>query len=226
MPEPTFEWVDIDLIEPNPWNPNVMDDEMYAKAIESIHEFGFVDPVTCRTEFRSDDRLVYEIIDGEHRWKAGHDHGTCIKAKKGGGWERHGGLRQLPIANLGVVTDDVAQQLTIVLNETRGTYDPKRMGELLTDLVTVKPLADLVRVLPFDRPKFEELAELPKVDWGAVAPRTTSPKGEGERWVERVYRLPAEAAETLDAAIRRAREDDGSNDWQALRTIAERFLGA
>lgn len=222
--EPSFEWVEIDLIEPNPWNPNAMDDEMYAKAIESIHEFGFVDPVTTRVELKPDNSHFHQIIDGEHRWRAAHDHGTCIRAKKGGGWERHGGLRQLPIANLGVITDEVAQQLTIVLNETRGKYDPKRMGKLLIELVAVKPLAELVNVLPFDKPKFEELAALPSVDWGAVAPKQSASAGRGERWVERVYRLPAEAASVLDQAIKRVREDDGATDWQALQRISEEFL--
>lgn len=220
MPEPTFEWVDIDLIEPNPWNPNEMDAEMRTNTIESIHEFGFVDPVTVRA-LTGD---TYQLIDGEHRWDVAHGHGTCVKAKKGGGWERHGGLRQLPIANLGILEDEVAQQLTIVLNETRGTYDPKKMGSLLVELVAVKPLAELVTVLPFDKPKFEELAALPKMDWNAVTPRSKTQSGQGERWVERVYRLPSEAAEPLDRAIRRCREDDGSTDWQALQRIAEEFL--
>ena len=171
------------------------------------------------------DVLFYELIDGEHRWKAAEDHGNCVRAKKGGGWERHRGLAKLPVTNLGVVTDDVAQQLTIVLNETRGTYDPKKMGELLVDLVAVKPMAELIAVLPFDKPKFEELAALPSIDWGAITPRRTpAPKGQGERWVERVYRLPAKAAETLDQAIRRVHEDDGSSDAEALATIAEHFL--
>lgn len=225
MTEPTFEWIDIDRIRPNPWNPNAMDDEMYAKAIESIHEFGFVDPVTCRTELDIGDVLFYELIDGEHRWKAGQDHGNCVRGKKRGTWERHRGLAKLPVTNLGIVTDDVAQQLTIVLNETRGTYDPKRMGKLLVDLVAVKPMADLVAVLPFDKPKFEELSALPSIDWGAVTPRRSpTQKGQGERWVERVYRLPAKAAETLDQAIRRVHENDGSSDAEALEAIAEHFL--
>lgn len=225
MPEPTFEWVARVRLQPNPWNPNSMPNDMYVKAIESIHEFGFVDPITCRTEWVRD-QLVYEIIDGEHRWRASEGHGRCVRAKKGGGWERHVGLDVLPITNLGVLTDEIAQQLTIVLNETRGTYDPKKMGELLVDLVAVKPLPELLAVLPFDKPKFEELARLPSVDWGAVAaaPRRSAP--EGERWVERVYRLPAEAAERLDDAIKTARqESDITNDWQALQRLADDFLG-
>src|SRR5678815_835638 len=234
MAEPTFEWVSIDLIEPNPWNPNVMAYEMYAKAIESIHEFGFVNPITVRTvingrvvgsQAKKDwlDAVRYQIIDGEHRWRAGKDHGACVRAPKGGGWERHGGLQLLPITNLGDVPDEEAQQLTIVLNETRGTYDPKKMGALLVDLIAIKPLAALTNVLPFDKARIEELAELPSVDWEDVSFKAKRGPGE-ERMVERVYRLPIEAADALDRAIQRCREDDGSSDAQALQTIAQSFL--
>jgi hypothetical protein len=221
MPDPQFEWVDLDLLRPNPWNPNAMDEAMYASAIESIHEFGFVDPVTVRSEdpdrLTIEDVVHYEIIDGEHRWKAAHDHGACIRIE--GGWEHHG-LRQVPVTNLGVVSDEDAKQLTIVLNETRGTYEPKKMGALLVELVAMKPLPDLLAVLPFDKPKFEELAALPSVDWSAVRPKAPAAPS-GARWVERVFRLPAEAAEPLDQAIAATGE---TTDWQALRIITEHFL--
>jgi len=229
MSEPTFEWVDIGSISPNPWNPNAMEPEMYAKAIESIHEFGFVDPLTVRTTIglspsqgKGDwlDSVRYEIIDGEHRWKAAKDHGACIRAKDG--WERHRGLKRLPITNLGMVSDEDAKQLTIVLKETRGTYDPKKMGALLIDLIAIRPLAELTTVLPFDKAKIEELAELPTVDFESVAFRAKT--GEGDRWVERVYRLPGEAAEALDRAVKRVKTSDGASDWQAIQRIAEHFL--
>ena len=240
MPELEFRQVDIGLITPNPWNPNVMDPDMYAKAIESIHEFGFVDPVTVRRTLHERfevstieqlgknernwlDAVRYQIIDGEHRWKAAKDHGACTRAPKGGGWERHGGLSSLPVIDLGDVSEEDAQQLTIVLNETRGTYDPKKMGSLLIELVAVKPLAELATVLPFTKDKIEELAELPKVDWEDVRFKAKA-GGTTERWVERVYRLPTEAADALDRAIQRCREDDGATDAQAIQRIAEEFL--
>src|SRR6185312_654905 len=111
MPEPTFEWVPITLIEPNPWNPNAMDDVMYGKEIESIHEFGFVDPLTCRMIGE-----IRQIIDGEHRWRVAKDHGRCVRNANGVDWVEHLGLAELPVTNLGIVADTAAQQLTIVLN--------------------------------------------------------------------------------------------------------------
>ena len=216
MREPTFEWVAIDRLEPNPWNPNAMDDEMYAKAIESIHKFGFVDPVTVREVGIAG----YQIIDGEHRWKAGREHsGDCHD-------DYHVGMVQLPITNLGLIEDSIAKQLTIVLNETRGEYEPKRMGELLTSLLTIEPLPVLQKVLPFTPVQFEELTKLPTVDWDAIKPQHQVQGASAEKWVERVYRLPKDAAEKLDEAIREARDDASTPDWRSLQTIAERFLGA
>ena len=34
--------------EPNPWNPNKMDAFTYAKVIESLTTYGFIDPLTIR----------------------------------------------------------------------------------------------------------------------------------------------------------------------------------
>ena len=241
MSDPTFEWVAIDRIYPNRWNPNQMDPEMYAKAIESIHAFGFVDPVTVRTTVDGRvnattfaesakgeeawlDLARYQLIDGEHRWKAAKDHGDCVKGPEPGVWERHGGLSRLPITNLGQVDDETAKQLTIVLNETRGTFDPKKMGALLIDLVAIKPLAELARVLPFDKDRIAEMAELPKVDWQDV--RFTAKVGgpTADRWVERVYRLPIDTAELLDRAVDQVKTAEGANDWQAIQVIAESYL--
>ena len=65
-----FERVRKELILPNPWNPNRMTTEMYAKALESISEFGMIDPLLCR---EMGDH--YQIIDGEHRYRAACDLG-------------------------------------------------------------------------------------------------------------------------------------------------------
>lgn len=209
--DPTFDWVDIDLLEPNPWNPNAMDEAMFAKAIESIHRFGFVDPVTVRD---IEGRL--QIIDGEHRVRAAKDHsGACTKTD-------HVGMTQLPITNLGEVLDHVAKQLTIVLNETRGEFQPKRMGVLLTDLLAGEPLPHLLALLPFTKPQFEELAELPSVDWNAVTPQQVHGPAKN-RWVERIYRIDADEVAPLDEAIAHAKRDGAESDGDALLYLARSY---
>jgi hypothetical protein len=115
----------------------------------------------------------------------------------------------------------VAKQLTIVLNETRGSPDPGKLGELLMDLLTTELPTDLLAVLPFPEERFTELTKLAEFDWSAVA----EPKKTDTGWVERTYRLPKEAAEVIDSAIARVKDDSGSvKDWHALEYICADFL--
>lgn len=218
--DPELIWVDLDQLAPNPWNPNVMDDEMFGKAVESIHRFGFVDPITVRGAFGR-----FEIIDGEHRWKAAKVHsGGCRREK--GKYVEHVGMEQVPIINLGPLDDAIAQQLTIVLNETRGVPEPKKLGELLVTLLISEPLPKLAELLPLDEDRIIELAELPKVNWDDPTPKVTgSPRS--EKWVERVFRLPLAIAERFDEAIEHAKEyggAPGATEAEAIRRIAEDYL--
>lgn len=221
MPEPTFSYVDIDLLHPNPWNPNQMSEDMLGKEIESIHRFGFVDPITCREVGLND----YQIIDGEHRWRCAADHSdACVKVK--GKYTEHVGLRQLPITNLGMIDDHIAKQLTIVLNETRGEAEPKKLGQVLTNLLAGEPMAELLELLPFTQPQFEELAQLPTVDWGAmVSPKMGGPR-RAEQWVERVYRLRTDEAKALDGALAEAKSNGAQSDGEAIQRIAEEYTNA
>lgn len=217
MPDLAVLWVDIDLIEPNPWNPNRMSDDMLEKEIESVHRFGFIDPVTCR---RLGD--VFQLIDGEHRWSVAKSHsGACVSDGKGG-YTDHVGMRQLPVSDLGVVEDHIAKQMTIVLNETRGEAEPKKMGLVLIDLIAAEPLPLLTKVLPFTQDQISEMAELPRVDWNKL--EGSQPKKRDGSWVERVYRLPKDVATTLDEAIKAAKEEGAESDVEAIRKIAEEFL--
>ena len=53
---------------------------MYAKALESIEHYGFIDPLLVRQVSET----IYQIIDGEHRFRAGSDLGLdefpCVSA--------------------------------------------------------------------------------------------------------------------------------------------------
>lgn len=207
--EPVLRWVQTDALAPNDWNPNAMDAFMYDKALASISEFGFVDPITCRTLASG-----WEIIDGEHRWRAA----------------RQMNLATVPIFDLGVVPDDAAAQLTIVLNETRGSVDPRKLGALLRDLASRNSKEKLLATLPFSREAFERLSGTPSLDLSSIG--QPQPRLTGERpspWVERVYRMPSEAAEVIDRAIERVRydaDDERTPEWKALELIAADYLGS
>jgi hypothetical protein len=214
MTDPREQWLKPELLRPNPWNPNKMDEFMFQKELNSITRFGFVTPIIIRTTPEG----WYQIIDGEHRWKAA----------------KQLEMAEIPVWNLGVISDVDAKQLTVVLNETRGTAERDKLGELLKDLLTTETSQSLLDVLPFSVEQFGELAQLPKFDWNEFENQVTKPGSASTKgkWVERIYRMPVEAAEVLDDAIRKVKQnvdaeynDSEFSDWQAIELLAAEYLG-
>lgn len=199
-------------LRPNPWNPNVMDEQMRQKERASIQRYGFIDPITVRY---NPAQTPYEIVDGEHRFEEGRGLGMTV----------------FPCWNLGVVDDDTARELTPILNELRGRHDEKKLGDLLKDLMKRRDESDLRAIMPFDKARFDSLIGTKTIDWGALEQgRASGPmmgKPSGERWVERVYRMPADVAEVVDQAIERAKgEASADNDWQGLEFVCAEYLGS
>jgi hypothetical protein len=195
-------WVPLDRLVPNPWNPNRMDSFMYEKELASIRKFGMASPIVARAQGN-----VYEIIDGEHRLKALDQLGHT----------------EAPVWNLGPLPDPQAKQLTIVLNETKGSPEKQKLTELLQDLLKSEPTEDLLGVLPYSKEAFAELVNLPAFDWEEFENQT--PRKIEDSWVERIYRLPHDAAAVLDRAIAKAKDEEPIPDGIALERIAADYLG-
>lgn len=199
--------VRLDQLQPNPWNPNRQDAETFAKEKVSLRRFGFVVPIIVRPIPKTDP-ILFEIIDGEHRWKAANELG----------------MEYVPIFSVGPISDHEAMQLTIVLNELRGKPEEAKLGEVLKNLLASDTLDRLTEVLPYSKEQFGKIAKLPEFDWGRLQ-RANAERAE-RRWVERIFRLPKEVAETLDEAISQAKAGrDDIDDAQALETIAKEFIG-
>ena len=198
--------VPLEELKPNNWNPNRMDDFMFQKELASIAAFGFVDPITVRQ--LSDG--VFEILDGEHRWRAAQQLD----------------MKMVPVWNLGDIPNPVAKQLTIVLNETRGRADEDKLSHLLTDLLNSESSADLMENLPFDPERFRALTGS-DFDWQELENSSSNEQGEDPGgWVERIYRMPVDAAKVLDAALERIKGEDDMSDAQALEALAADYLGS
>lgn len=135
--------VELEKLEPNPWNPNVMTDLVLQKERESIELYGFIDPITVRPHptKRKRERGVLQIIDGEHRWRV---------------------ATEMELVTVPVVVLDIdtvaAKKLTIILNETRGEADTLDLAKLLKDLSSSHASADeLLQALPFTSRDLDEL---------------------------------------------------------------------
>lgn len=205
--------VDPAEISPNPWNPNVESPFIYERVKRSIRTYGMVTPPVVRRDPTNPKKL--QIVNGEHRWRAWSE-------------ERPGeAIRITLIENEdgSIPRDDVAQRLTLLLN-AQGQNDDLRLAELLADLAQV-PDIDLTGELPFTEAELEHLSSLTGFDFsGEIERGPGKEKGEDDErpWATLSYDLPADAADVVRKAIKKALENDREADWMGLERIAADFL--
>lgn len=208
MTVPTFAQIPAAYLAANPWNPNKMTAFMYEKAVESLKEFGFIAPVIVR-QLGPD---FYQIIDGEHRFRAALSLGWV----------------EIPCVLVEELSEAQAKKLTVVLNELHGQLDPGKLSDLLGDLADSGEIADLFSSMPFTSDVLKGFVGLEGIPLPAPV-KHERPKRE-ERWTERTFRMPAAVDEVVREALDRARDatlaEDGGplEDWQALERVCAEYL--
>jgi len=207
------EWVDIDSVEPNTWNPNVQSEFIYQKTRESLLEFGWVDPATIRER----DDGSYEIIDGEHRWKIGRELAPLIK-RRGNGYfitikddtgeekeyrvNKEWGQGKMPVINLGKIDDDTAKELTVILNNTRGEPDVLKLADLIGALDTAIGRPDLERLMPYPAEELASLIELINYEFNPQAPEP-EPDAPKTKWERMLFLIPEDALPIIESELDR-----------------------
>lgn len=109
--------IDVAKIRPNPWNPNKMTDEKFAQAVENVRRFGFNGATLLRKLDEPEGDVEYEIVDGEHRWRAATE--LSLKA--------------IPCIVREFTTAEAKAQ-TLAMNEIRGTMDPEKVAQLVREI--------------------------------------------------------------------------------------------
>ena len=104
------EYVAIDEIKPNSYNPNRQDAKDFELLCRSIREDGFTQPVIVHRDTR-------EIVDGEHRWRAA----------------RELGMDEVPIVYVDM-SEEQMRVATLRHNRARGSEDVDLGAQLLRDL--------------------------------------------------------------------------------------------
>jgi ParB-like chromosome segregation protein Spo0J len=107
------EYLPVDAVRPNAYNPNRQSDHDFELLCKSIAEDGFTQPIVVL-------RSTKEIVDGEHRWRA-------CKAL---------GYAEVPV----VLTDMTPEQMRIATlrhNRARGSEDAVLAAEVLKELASL-----------------------------------------------------------------------------------------
>jgi len=106
----TIEYVSIDSIRPNDYNPNRQSEHDFELLCRSMMEDGFTQPIIVIKSNR-------EIVDGEHRWRAA----------------KTVGYKEIPVVFVDM-TPEQARISTLRHNRARGTEDFNLSAQVLRDL--------------------------------------------------------------------------------------------
>lgn len=105
--------VPVDDLHPNSYNPNVVPDMIFEEILKDIRKNGFIGAIVVRTRPEGG----YEIVDGEHRYKAA----------------KQLGFKEIPVI-VREYDDDTARINTFRWNHERGFFDAIKTADLIRDL--------------------------------------------------------------------------------------------
>lgn len=202
-----YQRIDITLIDPNPWNPNEQTDFMFDKQKVSMSEFGSIVPIIVREK-----NGRYEIVDGEHRYKASLQLGA----------------KQISVNNLGKVDDHVVMRLTDILNSLKGKNNQDKLAELLNSLKNEVSVEELIRTMPYQESEIQAMISHTEIDWKSIEAEIKQPQvlqtvldkpkivdspyknewviGESNGYSTRSIRIPKEEMDELEFQINRIKK--------------------
>jgi hypothetical protein len=134
MPTTLLQDIDPRLLQPNPWNTNVVSPDNEAKIDASVKRLGMFKPIIVRT--LPDGTL--QILGGAHR------RDSAIRLH----------MTTVPVINLGIIDDKKAKEVGIVDNGRYGEDDTLGLAELLESLGSPGELAEF---MPFTNADFESI---------------------------------------------------------------------
>lgn len=119
--------VSVERLQPNPWNTNIVSPDNEKRIEESIKRLGLFKPILVREL----DGGRLEILGGQHRWEVA----------------KRMGHEEIPIINLGSISETKAKEIGLVDNGRYGEDDTLQLGALLSELGDVD---DLSTFLPYN----------------------------------------------------------------------------
>lgn len=186
--------VPVDMILPNPWNPNFVPVRAEEAIRESIGVYGMVDPITCR--LHPDQEGFLQILDGEHRLEA-------VKEL---------GHQTIPVVILKLENEAHAKRFTIIANETRGHAQKDALAQLLREID--EELGSTSRLgLPYYEDEFQDL-----IQWADdIAKDVAQNHPTHPQELVLIVKHPEEGGDTLFSSVRDFLQDKFPSAEVSLR---------
>ena len=153
LEELNIDYVALDSLKPNRYNPNRQSDFDFDLLMKSMTEDGFTQPIVVQ-------RSTNEIVDGEHRWRA---------ASKIG-------LREIPVVFVDM-TEEQMKISTLRHNRARGSEDIDLSAQVLRDLRELGALEWAAESLQLDDRSLQRLLK------DESAPEALANEEFGQSWL-------------------------------------------
>jgi len=199
--------VTIDSLRPNPWNTNHMTVENEAKLDASIARFGIYKPIVVRPCLNADQ---LEILGGQHRWEAA----------------RRAGYTEVPIVNVGPVSDTVAKEIGLADNGRYGEDDTLALSRLLKELGA----EDVGSFLPYTEGELETILAASSIDIDELDRLDDTPmpdlSGSGVGATHQVmrFKVPVEDVAWITSAIERRQREQGFTTEDSMTNAGNAFV--
>ncbi|SVY31722.1 ParB/RepB/Spo0J family partition protein [Klebsiella pneumoniae] len=135
--------VEVARLRPNPWNTNSVGAQNFEKLKGSIEKLGFFKPILAREL----DGGQFEILGGEHRWRAAMEQG----------------ISAVLVISVGKISDLVAKQMSLVDNERYGEDDQVALQRLIEEIQSELDY-QLSEIAPYDDELAATLARESAID--------------------------------------------------------------
>jgi hypothetical protein len=202
MSTPTLQNLDPRLLQPNPWNTNVVAPDNEAKIDASVQRLGMFKPIIVR--MLADGTL--QILGGAHR------RDSAIRL----------GMPTVPVINVGAVSDQKAKEIGLVDNGRYGNDDTIALAKLLDELGTPGELGeflpytdtDLESIFATSNIALDDLDELDLDDTAGplAAPTVRAPQ---THTIMR-FKVPVEDVESITAKITAVMKHQRFSDEDSL----------
>jgi len=194
---------------PNPWNANVMSEELQAKLTAHIKRTGRYPHLIVRPHPEQPGK--YQVLDGHHR--------LAILRELG-----HGQAR----CDVWRVDDREARLLLATLNRLEGQDVPVRRAALIHELLGEMSLDDLAGLLPETDRQLEDLHALLEFPAEEIAALLDEQAEEEEKVLPRVisFVVTADQEQVIEQAVELASDGTPGRDRKArgLTNLARRFM--
>lgn len=189
-----------DQLTPNPWNTNVVSPENQHKLEASIDRLGVFKPIVVRE--LSDGQL--QIIGGQHRWEAAQTLGHS----------------EIPVVNLGRLSDKKAKEIGLVDNGRYGADDTLQLANLLEDLGL--DAGELSSFMPYSESDFASIFSSVNISLDdldlpddAEIPATPAAKPPQTHQIMR-FKVPLDDVGTITDMIERTMKEQRFTDEDSL----------